>query len=135
MWDFGDGTKVEGYSVEHSYKKPGRYKITCTFFDIDRKAWVNDYSITVIVKEVLPTVLRFDTSCTSPTISCSKVERIARLEALNSNTVNQDLNVVVERLFTKEQHASNFVEISKKYDEINDNRFGFIDKYWTLLEN
>jgi len=62
LWDFGDGTKKEGYSAEHNYKKPGRYKITCTFFDINRKAWVNDYCIYVVVKEVLPTILRFDKS-------------------------------------------------------------------------
>ena len=96
---------------------------------------MNDYSINVIVKEVLPTVLRFDKSCTKSVIPCSKVERIARIEALNSNTVDEKLNVIVERLFTKEQHNSDFVEISKKYDNINDKRFGFVDKYWTLLEN
>lgn len=102
LWDFGDGTQVEGFSVEHSYRKPGRYKITCTFFDIDRKAWVNDYSITVTVKEVLPTVLRFDKGYTAPEIKCSKVERIARIEALNSNTVDKNLDVIVDRIFTKE---------------------------------
>jgi hypothetical protein len=101
MWDFGDGTKIEGYSAEHSYKKPGRYKITCTFFDIDRKAWVNDYSINVTVKEVLPTILKFDTKSTKSDVKCSKIERIARIEALNSNTVEEDLNVKVERIFTK----------------------------------
>jgi PKD repeat protein len=135
LWDFGDGTKVEGYSVEHTYKKPGRYKISCTFFDIDRKAWVNDYSINVIVKEVLPTILRFDKSETKKSINCSKVERIARIEALNSNSVHKNLEVSVERIFTKEQHESNFIEVSKKYDKINDERFGFMVKYWTLLEN
>ena len=45
LWDFGDGTQKIGYSAEHTYKKPGRYHITCTFFDINRRAWVNDYSI------------------------------------------------------------------------------------------
>ena len=102
MWDFGDGTKVEGYNVEHYYKKPGRYKITCTFFDIDRKGWVNDYCIYVIVKEVLPTVLRFDKNYTKSEIKCSKVERIARLEALNSNTITKKLDVIAQRIFTKE---------------------------------
>ena len=108
MWDFGDGTKVEGFSAEHSYTKPGRYIITCTFFDIDRKAWINDYSITVTVKEVLPTILKFDKNYTANDIKCSKVERIARLEAFNSNTIEKNLDVVVDRIFTKEQHEKNY---------------------------
>lgn len=135
LWDFGDGTQVEGFSVEHSYRKPGRYKITCTFFDIDRKAWVNDYSITVTVKEVLPTVLRFDKGYTAPEIKCSKVERIARIEALNSNTVDKNLDVIVDRIFTKEQHSKGFEQIGKDYESVKSERFGFMDKYWTLLEN
>lgn len=135
MWDFGDGTKVEGYNVEHYYKKPGRYKITCTFFDIDRKGWVNDYCIYVIVKEVLPTVLRFDKNYTKSEIKCSKVERIARLEALNSNTITKKLDVIAQRIFTKEQYANNFNEINKNYHSVKDNKFGFMEKYWTFLEN
>ena len=135
MWDFGDGTKVEGYNVEHYYKKPGRYKITCTFFDIDRKGWVNDYCIYVIVKEVLPTVLRFDKNYTKSEIKCSKVERIARLEALNSNTITKKLDVIAQRIFTKEQYANNFNEINKNYNSVKDNKFGFMEKYWTFLEN
>lgn len=102
VWDFGDGTKKEGYSVEHSYKKPGRYKITCYFFDIDRKSWINDYSINVIVKEVLPTVIKFDKNYTKNQIKCSKIERVARLEALNSNTTGKDLDIEVKRIFSKE---------------------------------
>lgn len=135
VWDFGDGTKKEGYSVEHSYKKPGRYKITCYFFDIDRKSWINDYSINVIVKEVLPTVIKFDKNYTKNQIKCSKIERVARLEALNSNTTGKDLDIEVKRIFTKEQHNNNFVEINNHYDDVKNDRFGFMKKHWLLLEN
>lgn len=55
LWDFGDGYIEEGYSVEHHYSKPGRYKITCTFYDINRCAWKNSYHIYVSVKEIIPT--------------------------------------------------------------------------------
>ena len=55
LWDFGDGTKKVGYNVEHYYKKPGRYCITCTFFDINRKGYKNSFCAYVIVKELLPT--------------------------------------------------------------------------------
>lgn len=135
MWDFGDGVKKEGFNVEHSYKKPGRYKITCTFFDIDRKAWVNDYSITVTVKEVLPTIIKFDKNYTKNEINCSKIERIARLEAFNSNTIKKDLDIIVERIFSKEQHENKHEEIGKTYEEIKSQKFSHIKKYWSLLEN
>jgi PKD repeat protein len=80
LWDFGDGTKIEGYTAEHSYKKPGRYKVTCTFFDINRQAWVNDYCIYVVVKEVLPTAISFyQPRQEKQDIFCSKIERIATL--------------------------------------------------------
>jgi PKD repeat protein len=98
MWDFGDGTVKTGYSAEHSYKKPGRYKITCTFFDINRRAWTNSYCIYVVVKEVLPTILRFNKELfgddiIKKSLKCSKIERVARIEALNSNTVTEPLDI------------------------------------------
>ena len=135
LWDFGDGTKKEGYSAEHNYKKPGRYKITCTFFDINRKAWVNDYCIYVVVKEVLPTILRFDKSQTKTDIKCSKIEKIARLEALNSNTIKDDLIVNVKRIFNEKEHEDNYEEIGNDYKSLLPNTFKFMEKYWTLLEN
>lgn len=30
VWDFGDGTKGRGYSVTHSYEKPGNYTVSVT---------------------------------------------------------------------------------------------------------
>ena len=135
LWDFGDGTKIEGYSAEHAYKKPGRYKITCTFFDINRQAWVNNYCIYVVVKEVLPTVLRFDKTYTNPKIKCSKVERIARMEALLSNTIAEPLTVSAKRIFSQQEHEEEYIEISKKFDQIPDNIFRFMDRSWCFLEN
>lgn len=135
LWDFGDGTTKTGYSAEHSYKKPGRYKITCTFFDINRKAWVNDYSIYVVVKEVLPTILRFDTTKTKSEITCSKVERIAKIEALNSNTIKDDLVVNIKRIFNEEEHDGSYEEIGADYESLTPITFKFMEKYWTLLES
>lgn len=131
LWDFGDGTKKEGYYAEHSYKKAGYYKITCTFFDINRKAWINDYSIYVIVKEVFPTMISFDKSFTKSTIKCSKIERIARLLALNSNTVKDDLKIKIERIF-EEKH---FEDEEKNYSSLDESLLKSKNPYWTLMEN
>lgn len=135
LWDFGDGTKIEGYSAEHSYKKPGRYKITCTFFDINRQAWVNNYCIYVIVKEVLPTELRFVTDKTVSQIKCSKIQKIAELEALISNTVNKDLDVNVKRIFTAEQYDNNNEEINNKFHAIAEGPMRYMRKNWLFLQN
>lgn len=135
LWDFGDGTQKIGYSAEHTYKKPGRYHITCTFFDINRRAWVNDYSIYVVVKELLPTVIKFDTNYTKSQIYCSKIERIARLEATNSNTVKEPLKISAKRVFSKQEHEEKYQEIDKNFEQLPDITFRFMQKYWSFLEN
>ena len=136
LWDFGDGTKIEGYSAEHAYKKPGRYKITCTFFDINRQAWVNDYCIYVVVKEVLPTTISFYQPKTEKQeIFCSKIERIATLQATLSNTVNQQLEIVAKRIFSEEEHNTIKEQIDSKFDKLPKVPFRFMKRCWSLFEN
>ena len=94
-WNFGDGTEVEGYSVSHYYNIPGKYTITCTFFDIHRLGILNQYKIKVIVKQVIPSELIFDKQESSVAdIKCSKIEKIARVEALLSNNVKDNVDVI-----------------------------------------
>lgn len=136
LWDFGDGTKKVGYSVEHYYKKPGRYCITCTFFDINRKGYKNSFCAYVIVKELIPTQLSFvkqftssdgtETVYTKSNISCSKIERIARMECLVSNTVDKEFNVFVKRT-DDTTHPS--------YFDLKDNDNLHETRYWTTLRN
>ena len=89
LWNFGDGTTKEGCNVEHTYKRPGRYKISCTFFDINREGWTNTYSIIVQVKEIIPTMIRFveDFNEFKHEIKCSKIEKIAKIETLLAKTI------------------------------------------------
>lgn len=136
LWDFGDGTKKMGYNVEHYYKKPGRYCITCTFFDINRKGYKNSFCAYVIVKELIPTQLSFVKSFTSSdgtktvytksNISCSKIERIARMECLVSNTVDKEFDVFVKRT-DDTKHPS--------YFDLKDNGNLHETRYWTTLRN
>lgn len=140
LWDFGDGTQKMGYSAEHSYKLPGRYRITCTFFDINRRAWTNLYHVDVIVKEVLPNIIRFDDSIYPQTlvkkeVRCSKIERLARLQALNSNIVKEELPIHVERIFSEEEYKTNYKEIKGHYTDLSKVTFKHMNPYWTFLEN
>ena len=56
-WDLGDGTIIIGRNAIHSYKKPGKYIISCTFFNSKGKPVNNSASFVVYVKEVIPTML------------------------------------------------------------------------------
>lgn len=138
-WDFGDGTKITGYSAEHAYTKPGRYKITCTFFDINRRTWVNDYSVYVIVKEIIPSILRFDDklydTIVKEKVTCSKIERICRIEALTSNTVKDKLQIKGTRIFTESEHAEGHPELSCNFNNLPKATFKHMSRYWTFLEN
>lgn len=125
LWDFGDGTKKEGYYSEHSYEKPGYYKITCTFFDINRRGYQNNFSIYVIVKEVLPTHLSFDNI--RENITCSKIEKIARIQAVLSNTISEDLKIRAERIDDGSKGTN--------YKELDNDLFKFMKKYWCFLED
>lgn len=52
QWDFGDGTIIYAESTEHSYKQPGRYKITCQPYNLkDGSPTEEIYTTYITVKE------------------------------------------------------------------------------------
>lgn len=131
-WDFGDGTQIEGYSATHYYKVPGRYKISCTFYDIDRKGVDNAYSITVIVKQVIPTMLEFDTAfdesvAFKPEIHCSAIEHIARIHASLSNNVKNNVDIIAKRIYEPDE------EENPSWDDVKDLPFPHLRKYYSFL--
>ena len=101
-WNFGDGTEEDGQSATHSYKFPGRYTITCYFFDIDRKGYKNEYALDVIVKQAIPSKIEFVTDESSvESIACSSTEKIARLDVTLSNLISEEVDIKAERVFEK----------------------------------
>ena len=133
LWDFGDGTKIEGADVEHTYKKPGRYKISCTFFDVNRQGWKNTYSLIVQVKDVFPTSIRFSEKSENfkSEIKCSKIEQIAKIEALLSKDTDK-LNLVSKRIFTEEEQKN---LSQKSYKEVSGEAFYHMMPYYCFLKN
>ncbi|MBZ6091790.1 ThuA domain-containing protein [Streptomyces olivaceus] len=89
-WDFGDGTKGEGLTPTHKYKKVGTY--TATFTATDPEGNTGNASVRVVVGNTAPTVkidvpgngtlaafgepVPFKVTVTDPeeTIDCSKVK-------------------------------------------------------------
>jgi len=47
VWDFGDGTVLEGDSLKHTYSKPGTYTVTVTITDKDGQVSMKTYTVTV----------------------------------------------------------------------------------------
>ena len=133
LWDFGDGEKVKGGQVEHYYKRPGRYTISATLFDSDRLGHLQDYTVDVVVKDLIPTMLRFDETSTKKEVKCSKIERIAKIECLISNITDAPLDVVVKRIFSKEKEEN--TSKGKSYFDVKDTLNFHMDKYWTTLKN
>lgn len=128
-WNFGDGTEVDGYSATHAYSLPGKYTITCTFFDINRQGVQNGYSIQLIVKQVLPTMISFvKEESSNESITCSKIEKLASLEILLSNNVKDDMDIIAQRVYDEGE------EQEPSWDDIKDLEFPHLRKYQTFLE-
>ena len=54
VWDFGDGTRSESVTAQHSYDTPGRYKVTCYLYDEDGNSYYDIYSSRVNVSDYIP---------------------------------------------------------------------------------
>ena len=127
-WNFGDGTEVEGFSAKHYYDLPGKYTITCTFFDINRQGVLNGFKLQVIVKQVIPTVLIFDkTQSSLETLSCSKIEKIAKVEALLSNNVKNNVDIIAKRVYQENEQKED------TWDDVKGLDFPHFRKYQTFL--
>ena len=65
IWDLGDGTYITGTSARHTYKYPGIYNVTATFFDSQGEAYTitapasltafNAMPDTIVFSNLLPT--------------------------------------------------------------------------------
>lgn len=146
LWDFGDGTKIEGTSAEHVYTRAGKYKITSTFFDIDRRASINSYSFFIIVKETIPTKLEFDERenqsinqlCTkyvtnriknenSLSLNCSEITKICKINSYIGLDFTGDFSISAKRTDSEKENEDD-------YDSILLKDYSHLNKYYTFLQ-
>lgn len=128
LWNMGDGTEIEGYSVKHAYKIPGIYTVSCIFFDITRNVTINEYKLKIIVKEVIPSVIKFDDVKTvKNTFYCSETNKISGLEILQSLSNTIDLNIKASQVNDDEKGV--------KYQDIKNSFIPHLEKSFTFLEN
>lgn len=125
-WDFGDGTITEGSTAEHYYKIPGKYKISCTFYDLDRKPIENKFNVTVIVKEIIPLKLNFSDNNVQSDLACSKISKLVSLESSFGADISTSPPIVINRI------SDNKAE--KSYHDIKNNKFYHLERYYTFLK-
>lgn len=126
-WDFGDGTIIEGYNAIHSYTTPGKYSISCTFYDSRNKPVINEVTIKVYVKEVIPTMLSVDHEYNMNPTQCRST-KLFEMGATLANTVTSEPHISARRTF----EYGKAVELS--YEEVkNDYRY-HLKPYYTFLQ-
>lgn len=133
LWDFGDGTQIEAPSATHFYTKPGKYRITCTFFDIDRRGYLNDYELFVVVKDVVPTEMQIkDFEAETKTFNVCKIVKLDTVIATLSNSCATELDLYPARVWSnkaQEQSQVNYADLNSK------DTFKHLKKYQTFIEN
>lgn len=124
-WDFGDDTIIEGSSAEHYYKMSGKYTITCTFYDLDRKPIENNFSVDIIVKEIIPLKLEIKQDTLNSNLSCSKISKLLSIESSFGADISTSPPIVIKRISNTEE---------KSYFDIKKDNFYHLKKYYTFLK-
>lgn len=147
-WDFGDGYTGKGQMASHNYTLPGKYRISCTFYDMDRRAITNTYTVDVIVKDIAPTTLTFvnddekdigelkpfdedldlsDIGIYKKEIVCSKIDKIAKIRATLSAWVQTTPSIIPTRILSDLEKGEN------TYYDIKDYQFNHLHQYYAFL--
>lgn len=125
-WDFGDGTVIEGSSAEHYYSTPGKYRITCTFYNIDRRPYESENYIDVIVKEIIPLNLEIINNEVKADITRSKITRLCSLQATMGSNVATMPPIIINRI--------NNDKGQKSYFDIRNEKYYHLQRYHTFLK-
>lgn len=65
VWDFGDGTTSEAVTATHTYKEPGRYKVTCYLYDKNGESYYDVFYQEVNVYNYLQDTISLSASNTA----------------------------------------------------------------------
>lgn len=126
VWDFGDGTTVKGASATHTFTRPGRYTVSCLFMTSEKHAHQNEYSVEVIVKELIPTKLsplEKNLNINYPCY-CGKITRLNTIEAQFSNGWEGERKVLCERVYKDgEKEETPFSKVTDPLKE----------RYWAIF--
>ena len=132
-WDFGDGTIKEGSSAEHYYTVPGKYKISCTFYNIDRKPQESKYFIEVVVKEIIPINLEFVDTINQGVFPISGPKEIYRSKLNNLLTLQSTLNNNVKTLAPIKPIRID-TNGGDSYFNIKDEKYYHLKRYYSFLK-
>ena len=127
-WDLGDGTIIRDVSAIHSYKYPGKYTISCTFYDIAGTPIENTVTVNVVVKEPIPTQLEFlNPNSWKKNYPISKNNKLGTLFVTVSDLISSEPEISVIRRWSKQKDEDS-------YFDIKDEHYYHLKKYYTFLE-
>lgn len=127
LWNFGDGTLIEGIKASHYYKKPGKYRINCIFYDIDRKSIEGEYYLDIVVKEIIPTSIDFIKES-----GWKSKYNISKNNKLGSLAITLNKNIEIEPKISAIRKEPGENEYS--YQQLNNIPYYHLEKYYTFLE-
>lgn len=73
LWDFGDGTNSETVTARHTYKKAGRYKVTCYLYDRYGSSYYDTFAQNIDIYNYIPDTITINYSTTSSNLTCGKI--------------------------------------------------------------
>lgn len=124
----GDGTVIKGTSATHYYKFPGKFRITCTLYNIDGSPVENSLYTDVIVKEVIPTELSFvDPANWKQNIAACKNNFLGSMQVTLSNNISSEPAVSAIRRWEEGKNENSYFDINKDF-------YYHLEKYYTFLE-
>jgi hypothetical protein len=112
FWDFGDGTVVQALTAKHAYRLPGKYKVKNYFYDKNGNSYINSYTSTVIVKNIIEDSISFVQPITS-TISVRTGEitdPIPIISSVSYQTYTEKPEVSIVAYASAGNDISNFFE-------------------------
>ena len=67
LWDFGDGTSSETITARHTFKEPGRYKVTCYLYDRNGQSYYDSFAQNVDIYNYIPNTITLSYPLSSKT--------------------------------------------------------------------
>jgi hypothetical protein len=123
LWDFGDGTNSEAITAKHTYKLPGRYKVTCYLYDKLGNSYYDSFAQNVDIYNFVPDSISINFSTSASILTAGRISNpiaIYRSTSFQSYT-NGRPNLSIVPFASGSIEGTNFFDtniVSKYYSHL-----------------